>query len=182
MQGYFANPEQTERALVTDSHGDTWLRTGDVVRCDEEGYFYVLDRKKDMIIRAGLKVYPGKVEKLLKTHKRIADAAVVGRADGAHTEKVVAVCVASSPLAEGEEQKLVEEVRALCREHLAPYEVPAVVEFREALPRSALGKLLKRELREPPPEKPQPSPGGKPGKDKDKEKTKAASSTGKEAA
>lgn len=180
MQGYFANPEQTERALVTDTHGDTWLRTGDVVRCDEEGYFYVLDRKKDMIIRAGLKVYPGKVEKLLKTHKRIADAAVVGRADGAHTEKVVAVCVASSPLAEGEEQKLVEEVRALCREHLAPYEVPAVVEFREALPRSPLGKLLKRELREPPPEKPQPPASGKP--IKDKEKAKAASSNGKEAA
>jgi long-chain acyl-CoA synthetase len=150
------------------------------VKCDADGYFHVLDRRKDMIIRAGLKVYPGKVEKLLKTHKRIADAAVIGRPDAVHTEKVVAVCVTSSPLAPEDEAPLAEELRLLCREHLAPYEVPAVVEFREVLPRSALGKLLKRELRDPPPPRPLPGPGknGKPAKDK----SKAGSNSGKEAA
>src|SRR6185436_19341905 len=66
MQGYFANPEQTRIALITDNEGNTWLRTGDIVRVDEEGFFHVLDRKKDMIIRSGLKVFPAKVEKVLR--------------------------------------------------------------------------------------------------------------------
>jgi long-chain acyl-CoA synthetase len=98
-----------------------------------------------MINRAGLKVYPGKVERLLRTHRRVADAAVIGRADPRHTEAVVAVVAPACWPVDGD--ALAGELRALCREHLAPYEVPAVFEFTERIPRSALGKVLKKELR-----------------------------------
>jgi long-chain acyl-CoA synthetase len=161
MLGYFSNVEQTKVALIQDEAGTTWLRTGDIVRVDEEGYFHVIDRKKDMIIRSGLKVFPARVEGLLKKHKNVADVAVVGRSDPTHTEIVVAVIVArdlpeatdKTPAAQHRQMqldKLTDELRAMCREHLAPYEVPKVIEFIDALPRSPLGKLLKRELRKPP--------------------------------
>jgi long-chain acyl-CoA synthetase len=148
MSGYYGDPEQSERALVPDEEGTVWLHTGDVVRYDAEGYLSIVDRKKDMIIRSGLKIYPGKVEKLLRGHKGVADVAVIGRADAVHTQEVVAVVV---PTLKPEDPRQVEtELRALCREHLAPYEVPAHIEFVEKLPRSALGKLLKRDLVERP--------------------------------
>jgi long-chain acyl-CoA synthetase len=162
MAGYFSNPEQTRNVLWTDENGDVWLRTGDIARMDEQGFFYIVDRKKDMIIRAGLKVFPAKVETVLRKHPRILDAAVVGRADAVKTETVVAVVVAGpapapadksapAPTPEQDQAQLADQLRALCREHLAPYEVPQQFEFRTELPRSALGKLLKRELRNAPP-------------------------------
>src|SRR5581483_842217 len=162
MLGYFANPQHSRQSLVTDEHGKTWLRTGDIARMDEEGYFYVLDRKKDMIIRSGLKIFPAKVEQLLRRHPRVIDAAVVGRADPVHTEIVVAFVVAKPSAVkpdahsngehlEQDRAQLADELRALCREHLARYEVPEEIEFLDELPRSALGKLLKRELRKRPP-------------------------------
>jgi len=168
MLGYFANPEQTRASLWTDPQGERWLRTGDVVRMDAEGFFYVLDRKKDMIIRAGLKVFPGKVEAVLRRHTRVADVAVIGRADEVKTESVVAVVVATPPPAPAEPSRaaptpeqdhelLADELRVLCREHLAPYEVPRHFEFVAELPRSPLGKLLKRDLRKAPAE-PAPAP------------------------
>ena len=174
MAGYFSNPEQTRSALWTDEHGDVWLRTGDVARMDEEGFFYVLDRKKDMIIRAGLKVFPAKVEGVLRRHPRVVDVAVVGRADEVKTETVVAVVVAKveeakpqaadkaapAPTAEQQQARLADELRSLCREHLAPYEVPQVFEFVNELPRSPLGKLLKRELRKAPAAAGSAAPGG----------------------
>jgi acyl-CoA synthetase (AMP-forming)/AMP-acid ligase II len=98
-----------------------------------------------MIIRSGMKVFPVKVEHVLRMHQQVRDVAVVGRPDPHSTEVVVAV-ISPAPPAD-EESKLADELRALCREHLAPYEVPQVFEFIEQLPRSALGKLLKRELR-----------------------------------
>ena len=163
MLGYFANPEQTKIALINDNEGNTWLRTGDIVRVSEDGFFHVLDRKKDMIIRSGLKVFPAKVEKVLKSHPLIIDAAVVGRSDPKQTEIVVGVVVAKAAPEKNDKgqptdknaylDKITQELRALCREHLAPYEVPQQFEFRTELPRSALGKLLKRELRTPPPPK-----------------------------
>jgi acyl-CoA synthetase (AMP-forming)/AMP-acid ligase II len=121
-----------------------------------------LDRKKDMIIRSGLKIFPVKVEQVLRRHPRVADVAVVGRADPVHTEIVVAVVVLQPAPAKPEKAarpedrdvdhtRLAEELRSLCREHLAPYEVPAQIEFVPQLPRSPLGKLLKRELRNSPP-------------------------------
>jgi long-chain acyl-CoA synthetase len=145
MRGYYRNPEETQRILRGDDHGRTWLWTGDVARLDEDGFLQILDRKKDMIIRSGLKVYPGKVEQVLRTHPLVTDAAVIGRPDPLHTEAVVAIVVpAVSPLAE---DALADELRALCRAHLAPYEVPTAVDFTERIPRSALGKVLKKELR-----------------------------------
>ncbi len=148
MAGYFSNPEQTARVLTTDAHGTVWLHTGDVVRYDADGYFYVMDRMKDMIIRSGVKVYPARVEKVLMGHKGIADVAVVGRDDPVHTQKVVAVIVPS--IKPEHPAQFETELRAYCREHLAPYEVPAIFEIVEKLPRSALGKLLKKDLRQGP--------------------------------
>jgi len=168
MLGYFANPRATQQSLVIDQQGKTWLRTGDIARVDEEGYFFILDRKKDMIIRSGLKIFPVKVEHVLRRHPRVTDVAVIGRADSVHTEIVVAYVVAKPPttkpdphsngehLAQDRTQ-LAEELRALCREHLARYEVPAEIEFLDELPRSPLGKLLKRELRNRP-AAPSPAP------------------------
>jgi long-chain acyl-CoA synthetase len=155
MRGYYANPDQTRRVLTTDDDGTVWLHTGDVVRYDEDGYFYVLDRKKDMIIRSGLKIYPGKVERVLRMHPAVADAAVFGRPDLVHTEIVVATIVlaeASREDSADERRDFVNELRHLCREHLAPYEVPAAFDFADKLPRSPLGKLLRRKLRAPAPQ------------------------------
>jgi long-chain acyl-CoA synthetase len=101
-----------------------------------------------MIIRSGLKIYPAKVEKVLRAHKGVSDVAVVGRPDPVHTQVVVAVVVAA--VKPEDPRQLEADLRAVCREHLAPYEVPATIEFVDKLPRSALGKLLKRDLREAP--------------------------------
>jgi long-chain acyl-CoA synthetase len=167
MGGYFSAVEQNRAALTTDANGRVWLHTGDVVRVDDEGFFHVEDRKKDMIIRSGLKVYPAKVEKLLLSHENIADAAVIGRADSVHTEEVVALVVLKSPVENQDEAA--SAIRAFCRQHLAPYEVPAKVEFLDTLPRTALGKLLKRELRSMPP-KAHEQPGGDPSPESDPRK------------
>jgi hypothetical protein len=155
---------------------------------DAEGFFYVLDRKKDMIIRAGLKVFPAKVEAVLRKHPRIADAAVVGRADAVKTESVVAVVVARPapapadasapvPTKEQEQERLADELRLHCREHLAPYEVPQHFEFTDVLPRSPLGKLLKRELRKAP-----APPASAPASEAPRVEPAAPSGNGKQAA
>jgi long-chain acyl-CoA synthetase len=149
MSGYFANPHDTALSLFKDADGISWLRTGDVVRMDDDGYFYVLDRKKDMIIRSGLKVYPAKVERVLCKQPAVADAAVIGRPDPVHTEVVTAVIQMKD--AEANQEALTEELRAHCRTHLAPYEVPMRFEFVQTIPRSLLGKALKKELRNMPP-------------------------------
>lgn len=146
MSGYFGNPDATRDALWTDEQGRPWFRTGDVVRVDEDGFFQIIDRKKDMIIHSGLKVYPAKVEKVLITHPQVTDVAVIGQPETVHTEIVVAFIVPTSP--ETNHEALVDELRGLSREHLAPYEVPARFEFIEQIPRSVLGKVLKTRLRE----------------------------------
>ncbi|HWP40587.1 MAG TPA: AMP-binding protein, partial [Tepidisphaeraceae bacterium] len=158
MSGYFANPQETAAALFKDADGVTWLRSGDIVRMDADGYFYVIDRKKDMIIRSGLKVYPAKVERVLARHAAVADVAVIGRPDPVHTEVVTAVIVPKEP--QTDQQALIEQLKALCREHLSPYEVPMRFEFVSSIPRSLLGKALKKELRKLPPQE-QPDPAHK---------------------
>lgn len=158
MAGYYGNPDETKRCLWTDAKGVVWLRTGDVVRMDEDGFFQVIDRKKDMIIRSGLKVYPAKVEKILLTNTRVKDAAVIGRADPVYTEEVVAFIVLSKDdVGSGDDEEataaratLAQELRGECLKHLAPYEVPSKFEFTDNVPRSALGKVLKKELRKLP--------------------------------
>lgn len=146
MRGYFKDAEATAEAISIDDQGRRWLHTGDVVRVDEDGVHYIVDRAKDMINRGGLKVWPGKVEQALLRHASVREAAVFGRPDPTHGEQVAAAVVAAAPVEDPEQLR--SELRALCREHLAPYEVPGRIEFFDALPRSAIGKILKHELRQ----------------------------------
>jgi len=146
MSGYIDNPEETQRMISFDEHGQKWLHTGDIVRVDPDGFYYVIDRRKDMINRGGLKVYPRQVENVLKTHDRVVDAAVIGRDDPVQTQIVVAMVVTGKPVDDREE--LVASLRRLCRDHLAPYAVPEVIDFVTDLPHTALGKLQKYRLRE----------------------------------
>ena len=141
---YLHNPDETENVLIVDEQGHVWLRTGDVAQIDDDGFVYIIDRKKHMINHAGLKVYPRKVERVLKAHPAVTDAAVVGRPNSKTTEDVVAYVVVSEPSRWTDE--MAQELRTLCRKRLAPYEVPSTVEFVAELPRSALGKLLKHRL------------------------------------
>ncbi|MBI1372510.1 MAG: AMP-binding protein [Phycisphaera sp.] len=144
--GYLHNPEETDKVLHVDRDGHRWLHTGDVVSVDDDGFYYVVDRRKHMINRAGLKVWPAKVERVLSMHPRVKDVAVIGRPDPVYSEVVTAVVVPSESV-DGFDA-LAEELRALCREHLAPYEVPSRFEIVNELPRSALGKLMKHRLAE----------------------------------
>lgn len=143
MLGYYRNPEETARMLREDDKGDTWLHTGDVAHVDADGYVYLVDRRKHMINHAGLKVWPAKIEQMLVTHDDVADAAVLGRPDVVHGEAVTAVIVAREGV---DTSNLADELRTMCRERLAPYEVPSRFEFVMNLPRSPLGKLLKHRL------------------------------------
>lgn len=148
MKGYHQCPDETELVLKTDQQNRRWLRTGDVVRVDEDGFYHVLDRRKEMINCGGLKVYPAKVERVLKMDPRVRDVAVIGRPDPVKTETVVAVIVLTQESDPSHE--FVDELRFRCREHLAPYELPQLFEFVEELPRTALGKLQKFRLRTEP--------------------------------
>ncbi len=138
MAGYWQDPEETEAAMQ-----DGWLSTGDIAYMDEEGYFYVVDRKKDMILSAGYNVYPREVEEVLYQHPKVLEAAVIGLPDGLRGEKITAYVV----LKPGEKAKAT-EIRAFCRERLAQYKQPRTVIFREELPMSLAGKVLRRELKE----------------------------------
>jgi len=137
MAGYYDQPEET-RAVLEDG----WLRTGDLARLDADGYAYVVDRKKDIIIVGGLKVYPREVEELLRTHAGVADVAVVASPDAALGEVPKAYVVKASG-ASLDERELIRFVR----EHLAHYKAPRSVEFRASLPKSGIQKTLRRELR-----------------------------------
>ncbi|RIH89574.1 long-chain-fatty-acid--CoA ligase [Calidithermus roseus] len=138
MLGYWNRPEETAKAIVID-----WLLTGDIARMDEEGYFYIVDRKKDMIIAGGYNVYPREVEEVLYAHPAVQEAAVIGVPDAYRGETVAAYVV----LKPGQSVTQ-EELDRYCRANLAAYKVPRIYEFRESLPKSMVGKVLKRELRE----------------------------------
>lgn len=136
MKGYWNNPEATEEVLK-----DGWLLTGDMGKMDEDGYFYVVDRKKDVIIAGGFNIYPREIEEVLFEHPDIAEAAVIGVPDDYRGETVKAVIV-PKPGAKLDEKQLDE----YCRKHLAAFKVPRIYEFREELPKSVIGKVLKRQL------------------------------------
>jgi len=138
MAGYWNRPEETAAALI-----DGWLRTGDIAVMDEDGYFSIVDRKKDMILSAGYNVYPREVEEVLYQHPKVQDAAVIGLPDGLRGEKITAYI----KLIPGETATPA-EIRAFCRERLAPYKQPRKVIFRESLPTTLAGKVLRRQLRE----------------------------------
>jgi len=137
MKGYFRRPEAT--AEVTDAEG--WFRTGDIGTRDAEGYLYIVDRKKDMIIRGGFNVYPRELEEVLLTHPGVSLAAVVGVPHASHGEEVKAFVVRAPDTALTEA-----ELIAWCKQNMAAYKYPRIVEFRDALPMTATGKILKREL------------------------------------
>jgi len=131
-------PEETDHVFT-----DGWLHTGDIARMDDDGYFYIVDRLKDMIINGGLKVYPRDVDEVLYQHPAVQDACTIGVPHDVKGEAVKSFVVLKSGLTAAPD-----ELIEFCRKSLAGYKVPAVVEFRETLPRSAVGKILRRELRE----------------------------------
>jgi len=124
---------------VLDSDG--WLYTGDIAKMDEDGFFYIVDRKKDIIIASGYNIVPREVEEVLYAHPKVQEAVVAGVPDPYRGETVKAYIV----LKEGE-TATPEEIIAFCKERLAPYKVPKLVEFRSELPKSAVGKFLRRVL------------------------------------
>ncbi|HLH79936.1 MAG TPA: long-chain fatty acid--CoA ligase [Chthonomonas sp.] len=139
MMGYLNQPEATREAMRNG-----WYHTGDLGRLDEDGYLYIVDRKKDMVITAGLNVYPREVEEVLITHPAVADVAVIGLPDALRGEEVVAVVVCKEGVSqEGLDRELIRH----CRARLADYKVPRKVFFRDSLPRSSTGKVLKRLLK-----------------------------------
>ncbi|WP_026692676.1 fatty acid--CoA ligase family protein [Peribacillus kribbensis] len=136
MKGYYKMPEETAAVLK-----DGWLYTGDLARMDEEGYFYIVDRKKDLVIVGGYNVYPREVEEVLFAHPHIVEAAVIGVPDPNQGEAVYAFVVSDSKDVTGG------DLTAYCREHLAKYKVPSAFEFLEELPKNTTGKILRRTLK-----------------------------------
>ncbi|MBM7694024.1 long-chain acyl-CoA synthetase [Peribacillus deserti] len=136
MKGYYKLPEETAAALK-----DGWLYTGDLARVDEEGYFYIVDRKKDMIIVGGYNVYPREVEEVLFAHPNLVEAAVIGVPDPNLGEAIHAYVVSNI------ETLTAEDLALYCRDRLAKYKVPAVFEFLEELPKNTTGKILRRALK-----------------------------------
>ncbi len=139
MKGYWNLPEATAKTLV-----DGWIHTGDVGVMDDEGYVYIKDRIKDMVVSGGENVYPREIENVLFDHPAVADAAVIGVPDEKFGEAVLAVLV----LRAGESVEP-DTLIAFCREKLAGYKVPRRIEFVDELPRNASGKVLKKDLRKP---------------------------------
>ena len=137
MKGYWNRPEETAEAL--NERGG--LHTGDIVRMDEDGFLYIVDRKKDLIIASGYNIVPREVEEVLFMHPKVMEACVVGIPNPRRGEMVKAYIV----LKPGEEAT-VDEIRTFCKEYLAPYKVPKRVEFRKELPKSQIGKVLRRVL------------------------------------
>ncbi|MEH7155080.1 class I adenylate-forming enzyme family protein [Neobacillus drentensis] len=135
--GYYQNADETNRVLK-----DSWLFTGDMARIDDEGYVYIVDRKKDVIIRGGFNVYPRDVEEILNGHEQVVEAAVVGVPDERLGEELVA-CVVIKPGSDVTENELI----TYCQDHLAKNKTPQRIIFLEALPRNGVGKILKMHLR-----------------------------------
>jgi long-chain acyl-CoA synthetase len=136
MKGYWNMPTETANAMR-----DGWLYTGDITRMDEDGYFYIEDRKKDMIIAGGYNIYPREVEEVLVTHPAVMEAAVAGVPDPKRGETVVAWIVKHPGDATTED-----EIKAWSKTQLAAYKYPRVIIFRDELPKTTVGKVLKRDL------------------------------------
>ena len=136
MQGYWNRPEETNQVLQ-----DGWLYTGDLARMDQDGFFFIVDRKKDLIISAGMNVYPREVEEVLLGHPKVVEVAVVGVPSTVREEIVKAYVVADR-----KQMPTKRELVQFCWDKLARYKVPKRVEFVKELPKSALGKVLKRQL------------------------------------
>ncbi|MCM3768792.1 long-chain fatty acid--CoA ligase [Neobacillus niacini] len=138
MKGYWNMPEETANTLR-----DGWLYTGDIAKVDEDGYLYIVDRKKDMIIASGFNVYPRDVEEVLYEHPSVQEAVVIGVPDPYRGEDIKAVIVLKAG-----KTATAEEMIKYCRENMSAYKVPRIIEFRSELPKTGVGKILRRALRE----------------------------------
>jgi long-chain acyl-CoA synthetase len=142
MRGYFNKPEETANAIR-----DGWMHTGDVATMDEDGYFYLVDRVKDMVIVSGFKVFTREVDEILVTHPDVEMAATIGLPDPERpgSERVGCAIVLHEGVEKSEEEK--DKIRTFLKEKVAPYKMPRVIEFMDELPTSGVGKILKRELK-----------------------------------
>lgn len=138
MKGYWNMPEETANALR-----DGWLYTGDIARVDEDGYLYIIDRKKDMIIASGFNIYPRDIEEVIYEHPAVQETVVIGVPDKYRGEEVKAIIVLKT-----DKTATREEIIQYCRKNMAAYKVPRIVEFRDQLPKTSVGKILRRSLRE----------------------------------
>lgn len=136
MKGYWRNPEATQEAIV-----EGWLRTGDIGTYDDEGFYYIVDRKKDLIIRGGYNIYPREIEEVLYEHPAIAEAAVVGFSHPVHGEEIAAV-ITLRPGANAN----ADEIQSFVRDRVAAYKYPRHIEIVNELPKNATGKILKRDI------------------------------------
>lgn len=137
MKGYWNQDDETAASFFEGE----WLLTGDLGYMDEQGYFYIVDRKKDMIIAGGFNIYPREIEEVLYEHEAIKETVVVGIPDPYRGETVKAYVVLKDNESVTEEQ-----LERHCREYLAAYKVPKIVEFRKELPKTAVGKIVRRVL------------------------------------
>jgi long-chain acyl-CoA synthetase len=144
MQGYWQRPEETAKVLGADG----WLHTGDIARMDEKGYVYIVDRKKDMILVSGFNVYPNEVEDVVMQHPGVAEVAAVGVPDEHSGEVVKLFVVRKDPALTAE------ALKEFCHDNLTGYKRPRQIEFRDTLPKSNVGKILRRELRNEQPKTP----------------------------
>jgi long-chain acyl-CoA synthetase len=138
MAGYWQRPEETAKVLTADG----WLKTGDMAKMDEQGYCYIVDRKKDMILVSGFNVYPNEIEDVIATHPGVLEVAAVGVPDEKSGEAVKVVVVKKDP------NLTAEDIKNHCRTELTGYKQPRFVEFRSELPKTNVGKILRRELRD----------------------------------
>ena len=137
MMGYWQNEDETRNVLSPDG----WLKTGDIAKCDEEGYFYIVDRKKDVIFSGGYNIYPSEVEAVLLQHPFIEEAAVVGIANEYYGEAIKAYIILKKGVDLSQEQ-----IRKFCEQSLAKYKIPREIEFVQELPKNFLGKVVRRKL------------------------------------
>jgi long-chain acyl-CoA synthetase len=144
MKGYWQRPEETAKVLGADG----WLHTGDIAKMDERGYFYIVDRKKDMILVSGFNVYPNEIEDVIAQCPGVLEVAAVGVPDEKSGEAVKVVIVKKDPALTAE------TVREHCKKNLTGYKLPKIIEFRDSLPKTNVGKILRRELRESAPATP----------------------------
>lgn len=138
MQGYWNNPALTVKALRNG-----WLYTGDMVRMDSEGFFYLVDRKDDLIISSGFNIYPSQIEGVLKQHPKVKDAAVISTPDRIRGQAVIAVIVLKEGAAGNKE-----EFFSYCKENMPDYRVPRAILIRDAIPRDPAGKIIRRIMRQ----------------------------------
>jgi long-chain acyl-CoA synthetase len=137
MKGYWNNPEETARTLQ-----DGWLKTGDVGYMNSKGYVTITDRKKDMILVSGFNVYPNEIESVVMSHPGINECAAIGVPDARSGEAVQLIIVRRDP------ELTQEEIISYCRTQLTSYKLPRHIEFRDSLPKTPIGKILRRELRD----------------------------------